>query len=471
MGVPAGFLPATFPGMPSLHQERRHELQHRSMISIRESQDKSSINSFKRSRLSAFSSTLHPGDSRVNHALHTSPSGGNLDKMSSPRLSKCDVGDDEHRRVNEKHHKSSSAGLVSFRPYDLPNKPQTKRTPPVTTPTSPQPPLSASMSSTYNTHPHHSAALHCLTPAWYSQLYSSACCPAPPFFPLLGSTASLLYASHAAYSRIAPLTTEPSKDNEVQLRPTVSYAANAGIAHRGVQDRRSDVRSEHEDSSGEGTHDHQVTSSTSTNTMLSNGSVGYPGFPIPSDKAGEPLDLLPRSLYMNKSRKGHLCIYCGKLYSRKYGLKIHLRTHTGYKPLKCKVCLRPFGDPSNLNKHIRLHAEGDTPYRCEYCGKVLVRRRDLERHIKSRHPDKCEVTDQGETDGIEVRHERYLNEHLDIEARSDRMLAEDGAEDLSEDEDNGMIPIRGGLCRTDQGDSFGEDSDSDLDCKEIDVVV
>ncbi len=125
-----------------------------------------------------------------------------------------------------------------------------------------------------------------------------------------------------------------------------------------------------------------------------------PYFPMPSDKEGEPLDLLPRSLYMTKSgRKGHLCIYCGKFYSRKYGLKIHLRTHTGYKPLKCKVCLRPFGDPSNLNKHIRLHAEGDTPYRCNYCGKVLVRRRDLERHVKSRHPNEADKLLQEEETG------------------------------------------------------------------------
>jgi hypothetical protein len=65
------------------------------------------------------------------------------------------------------------------------------------------------------------------------------------------------------------------------------------------------------------------------------------------------------------------------------------------------VCLRPFGDPSNLNKHIRLHAEGNTPYRCEFCGKVLVRRRDLERHVKSRHPGQSLLAKAGDGPGAE----------------------------------------------------------------------
>ncbi|KAG4077430.1 hypothetical protein HA402_002857 [Bradysia odoriphaga] len=97
---------------------------------------------------------------------------------------------------------------------------------------------------------------------------------------------------------------------------------------------------------------------------------------------------------MGTSKQGHLCIYCGKLYSRKYGLKIHIRTHTGFKPLKCKFCYRPFGDPSNLNKHVRLHVQGNTVYKCTDCGKVLVRRRDLQRHIQARHR-KCSDNNDG----------------------------------------------------------------------------
>lgn len=72
--------------------------------------------------------------------------------------------------------------------------------------------------------------------------------------------------------------------------------------------------------------------------------------------AAAHLETIVSNMGSNKSHQGHLCLYCGKLYSRKYGLKIHIRTHTGFKPLKCRHCFRAFGDPSNLNKHVKLHA-------------------------------------------------------------------------------------------------------------------
>jgi hypothetical protein len=56
------------------------------------------------------------------------------------------------------------------------------------------------------------------------------------------------------------------------------------------------------------------------------------------------------------------------------------------------VCGRAFGDPSNLNKHTRLHqqeqpAQPLTPamVQCPVCGKYLMRARELERHMQLRH--------------------------------------------------------------------------------------
>ncbi|KAJ8732367.1 hypothetical protein PYW08_015097 [Mythimna loreyi] len=115
-----------------------------------------------------------------------------------------------------------------------------------------------------------------------------------------------------------------------------------------------------------------------------------------------PAQLEALATEWGRARGGHVCVYCGKIYSRRYGLKIHLRTHTGYRPLRCRHCLRAFGDPSNLNKHERLHAArsgsgqgplgpgqgpagppGPARYACPLCGRALARRRDLERHVRT----------------------------------------------------------------------------------------
>lgn len=108
-------------------------------------------------------------------------------------------------------------------------------------------------------------------------------------------------------------------------------------------------------------------------------------------KMKDPAEVETLASDMGKCGAGYRCIFCHKIYSRKYGLRIHIRTHTGYKPLKCNYCQHRFGDPSNLNKHVRLHTTGDSPYKCNVCDKVLVRRRDLERHLNSWHSERSDA--------------------------------------------------------------------------------
>ncbi|KAF1743657.1 hypothetical protein MXB_5564, partial [Myxobolus squamalis] len=55
-------------------------------------------------------------------------------------------------------------------------------------------------------------------------------------------------------------------------------------------------------------------------------------------KIAEPVDLMenPANWRRIPNNGGYQCNICNKCYTRKYGLKIHLRIHSGFKPLECK---------------------------------------------------------------------------------------------------------------------------------------
>ncbi|AMD22960.1 HHR191Wp [Eremothecium sinecaudum] len=52
-----------------------------------------------------------------------------------------------------------------------------------------------------------------------------------------------------------------------------------------------------------------------------------------------------------------ICPLCGKCFTRRSTLQIHLLIHTNLKPFKCSFCDKEFNVKSNLNRHERIHRQ------------------------------------------------------------------------------------------------------------------
>lgn len=91
-----------------------------------------------------------------------------------------------------------------------------------------------------------------------------------------------------------------------------------------------------------------------------------------------------------------VCPYpnCNKKYTVKSRFQVHLRTHTGDKPFKCKFCSKSFNEKGNLKTHLIFHS-ALRPYACKFCDKSYKSYFHLKDHIEIKHEGikkyQCEI--------------------------------------------------------------------------------
>ncbi|CAL2027792.1 unnamed protein product [Caenorhabditis brenneri] len=80
------------------------------------------------------------------------------------------------------------------------------------------------------------------------------------------------------------------------------------------------------------------------------------------------------------------CDVCGKRFARCENFKIHQRCHTGEKRYVCPVagCSKRYTCSSSLSKHKLKHIERAT-FHCKQCDWKFTQSSSLKRHIKKRH--------------------------------------------------------------------------------------